>query len=137
MSATDLNWIANYIWGIADDVLRDLYVRGKYRDVILPIADAIKSGTYLLYDGARFTRSSAVLSINIPPRTARSAARSWGGTLRGSAIRLCCGWLLPVARGLRFHSEACRCSPGWSDKVFEFHDRPTVGPAAPNFEAVT
>jgi type I restriction enzyme M protein len=32
-----LNWIANYIWGIADDVLRDLYVRGKYRDVILPI----------------------------------------------------------------------------------------------------
>ena len=26
----DLDWIANYIWGIADDVLRDLYVRGKY-----------------------------------------------------------------------------------------------------------
>ena len=37
MSTTDLNWIANYIWGIADDVLRDLYVRGKYRDVILPM----------------------------------------------------------------------------------------------------
>jgi len=34
----DLDWIANYIWGIADDVLRDLYVRGKYRDVILPMA---------------------------------------------------------------------------------------------------
>ncbi len=33
----DLNWIANYIWVIADDVLRDLYVRGKYRDVILPM----------------------------------------------------------------------------------------------------
>ena len=87
-----LHWIANYIWGIADDVLRDLYVRGKYRDVILPMgsifeelvrrfneenneeagehwtprdavrlmarlvflpaADAIRSGTYLLYDGA-------------------------------------------------------------------------------------
>lgn len=28
--------IVNLIWGIADDVLRDLYVRGKYRDVILP-----------------------------------------------------------------------------------------------------
>ncbi len=26
-----------FIWGIADDVLRDLYVRGKYRDVILPM----------------------------------------------------------------------------------------------------
>ena len=33
----NLGWIANYIWGIADDVLRDLYVRGKYRDVILPM----------------------------------------------------------------------------------------------------
>ncbi|HHX28355.1 MAG TPA: SAM-dependent DNA methyltransferase [Firmicutes bacterium] len=33
----NLNWITNFIWGIADDVLRDLYVRGKYRDVILPM----------------------------------------------------------------------------------------------------
>src|SRR5262250_2423955 len=33
----DFNWIINFIWGIADDVLRDLYVRGKYRDVILPM----------------------------------------------------------------------------------------------------
>ena len=33
----DYAWIANFIWGIADDVLRDLYVRGKYRDVILPM----------------------------------------------------------------------------------------------------
>ncbi len=33
----DLHWVANFIWGIANDVLRDLYVRGKYRDVILPM----------------------------------------------------------------------------------------------------
>jgi type I restriction-modification system DNA methylase subunit len=31
------NAIVNFIWGIADDVLRDVYVRGKYRDVILPM----------------------------------------------------------------------------------------------------
>ncbi len=37
MSNGDLNWITNFIWGIADDVLRDLYTRGKYRDVILPM----------------------------------------------------------------------------------------------------
>jgi type I restriction enzyme M protein len=37
MERTELNWIANFIWGIADDILRDLYVRGKYRDVILPM----------------------------------------------------------------------------------------------------
>ena len=29
--------ISRFIWGIADDVLRDVYVRGKYRDVILPM----------------------------------------------------------------------------------------------------
>ena len=37
MEGSRLNWIASFIWGIADDVLRDLYVRGKYRDVILPM----------------------------------------------------------------------------------------------------
>ncbi|MBX3387416.1 MAG: SAM-dependent DNA methyltransferase [Phycisphaeraceae bacterium] len=37
MESHQLNWIANFIWGIADDVLRDVYVRGKYRDVILPM----------------------------------------------------------------------------------------------------
>ena len=37
MNNGDLDWITNFIWGIADDVLRDLYVRGKYRDVILPM----------------------------------------------------------------------------------------------------
>jgi len=37
MEQSQLNWITGYIWGIADDVLRDLYVRGKYRDVILPM----------------------------------------------------------------------------------------------------
>lgn len=37
MDAHMLNTIANFIWGIADDCLRDVYVRGKYRDVILPM----------------------------------------------------------------------------------------------------
>ncbi len=37
MEQVQLTWITNFIWGIADDVLRDLYVRGKYRDVILPM----------------------------------------------------------------------------------------------------
>ena len=37
MSNGDLGWITNFIWNIADDVLRDLYVLEKYRDVILPM----------------------------------------------------------------------------------------------------
>ena len=31
------NKLISFIWGIADDCLRDVYVRGKYRDVILPM----------------------------------------------------------------------------------------------------
>lgn len=37
MTSAVYNTIVNFIWGIADDVLRDVYVRGKYRDVILPM----------------------------------------------------------------------------------------------------
>lgn len=37
MDSAQHNSIVSFIWGIADDVLRDLYVRGKYRDVILPM----------------------------------------------------------------------------------------------------
>ena len=42
--------IVSFIWNIADDCLRDVYVRGKYRDVILPMTvirrlDAMLEGT--------------------------------------------------------------------------------------------
>ena len=37
MQDSQVNRIPRFIWGIADDVLRDLYVRGKYRDIILPM----------------------------------------------------------------------------------------------------
>lgn len=33
---SQIKWISDFIWNIADDRLRDVYVRGKYRDVILP-----------------------------------------------------------------------------------------------------
>jgi type I restriction enzyme M protein len=36
MNHTQHNQIINFIWSIADDVLRDVYTRGKYRDIILP-----------------------------------------------------------------------------------------------------
>ena len=37
MQDGQLATISNFIWNIADSVLRDLFVRGKYRDVILPM----------------------------------------------------------------------------------------------------
>jgi type I restriction enzyme M protein len=73
MEQPQLNWIANFIWGIADDVLRDLYVRGKYRDVILPMTvlrrlDAVleptKQGVLnrkALLDGAGITNQDPAL----------------------------------------------------------------------------
>ena len=37
MNHTTHNKIVSFIWSIADDCLRDIFVRGKYRDVILPM----------------------------------------------------------------------------------------------------
>jgi type I restriction enzyme M protein len=37
MDQTTRNKIVSFIWGIADDILRDLFKRGKYPDVILPM----------------------------------------------------------------------------------------------------
>ena len=46
---SQIKWISDFIWNIADDRLRDVYVRGKYRDVILPFTvlrrlDAVLDG---------------------------------------------------------------------------------------------
>ena len=37
MDQATSNKIVSYIWGIADEILRDLFKRGKYPDVILPM----------------------------------------------------------------------------------------------------
>lgn len=37
LDARDYTKLVNFIWSIADDCLRDVFVRGKYRDVILPM----------------------------------------------------------------------------------------------------
>lgn len=37
MDLSQHNMIINFIWSIADDCLRDVYVRGKYREHILPM----------------------------------------------------------------------------------------------------
>jgi len=49
---SQIRWISDFIWNIADDRLRDVYVRGKYRDVILPFTvlrrlDAVLESTKL------------------------------------------------------------------------------------------
>ena len=67
------NNIVSFIWGIADDVLRDLFKRGKYPDVILPMCvirrmDAMLEptkqavrDTKKMLDDARITEQRAAL----------------------------------------------------------------------------
>ena len=62
------NKLVSFIWSIADDCLRDIYVRGKYRDVILPMVvlrrldalleptkDAVMEELFFQRDEAGFT----------------------------------------------------------------------------------
>ena len=68
------NKIVSFIWGIADDVLRDLFKRGKYPDVILPMCvirrmDAVLEptkqkvlNTKKMLDDARITEQRAALA---------------------------------------------------------------------------
>ena len=37
MENAQFNQIVNFLWSIPNEILRDIYVRGKYRDVILPM----------------------------------------------------------------------------------------------------
>ncbi len=67
------NKIVSFLWGIADDVLRDLFKRGKYPDVILPMCvirrmDAVLEptkravlDTKKMLDEARITEQRAAL----------------------------------------------------------------------------
>ena len=68
------NKIVSFIWGIADDVLRDLFKRAKYPDVILPMCvlrrmDAVLEptkqavlDTKQMLDDARITEQRAALA---------------------------------------------------------------------------
>lgn len=68
------NKIVSFIWGIAEDVLRDLFKRGKYPDVILPMCvlrrmDAVLEptkqavlDTKQMLDDARITEQRAALA---------------------------------------------------------------------------
>ncbi len=81
---TNLNWLANFLWGIADDVLRDLYVRGKYRDVILPMTvlrrlDAVLEPTKKAVLEMRATLDSAGV-VNQEPALRQAAGQAFFNT---------------------------------------------------------
>ena len=65
MNTASHNKLVSFIWSIADDCLRDVYVRGKYRDVILPMVvlrrlDALLEGAKdEVMEEVRFQREEA------------------------------------------------------------------------------
>ena len=127
MEPTQLVWIANFIWGIADDVLRALYVRGKYRDVLLPMTvlrrlDAVLEPTKRPASSLSPTRSQGVareggrrLTNGYPAETERQAChfptRAAASTRRAAHQAACSGSTRRRAR-----SSGTSCRPGTSTR---------------------
>ena len=64
--------IVSFAWAIADDVLRDLFKRGKYPDVILPMCvirrlDAVLEPTKAQVLDTRRLLDAAQISANTAP----------------------------------------------------------------------
>ena len=58
------NQIVSFIWGIADDVLRDVFVRGKYRDIILPFTVLRRIDALLVDTKEQALQANAFLVAN-------------------------------------------------------------------------
>lgn len=73
------NKIVSFIWSIADDCLRDVFVRGKYRDVILPMFVLRRLDCLLepkkeaVLDEVRFQREDADMA-DLDPHGLREAS---------------------------------------------------------------
>ena len=80
MESTQHNWIAHFMWGIADGVLRDAYVRGKYHGIIRPMT--VSGHEVLPYppmSGTKVIRQKSVTRFHSPVTSPsrRRCARWW------------------------------------------------------------
>ena len=60
------NQIISFIWSIADDVLRDVFVRGKYRDIILPFTVLRRLDALLVPTKDKVLEANEYLIIILP-----------------------------------------------------------------------
>ena len=88
MQDPQISSISNFIWNIADSVLRDHYLRGKYRDVILPMTvirrlDAVLAPTKanVLEERERLERSGVPMAA-IEPRLTQMTGVGFYNTSR-------------------------------------------------------
>jgi type I restriction-modification system DNA methylase subunit len=63
------NKIVSFIWGIADDVLRDLFKRGNYPDKILPMYVIPRMNLAQLRLKTRIYRSASHPTRKSPPKS--------------------------------------------------------------------
>ena len=135
---SQIKWVADFIWNIADDRLRDVYVRGKYRDVILPFTvlrriDAVLEPTKQavlerkrLLDSAKVANQDGALQAaagqafyNVSEFTlAKLKASAAGQRLREDFIAYLDGFSPNVQEILQVQfpqsdSEACGCPYPW------------------------
>ncbi len=69
------NKIVSFIWGIADDVLRDLFKRGKYPDVILPMCVIRRMDAVLEPTSGRYSTQKRCLTGPASPSSVRRYAK--------------------------------------------------------------
>lgn len=73
------NKLVSFIWSIADDCLRDVYVRGKYRDIILPfvvlrrIDSLLEPTKEAVLEEVRFQKEE-LNSVELDPKGLQDAA---------------------------------------------------------------
>lgn len=126
MNHTVHNKLVSFIWSIADDCLRDVYVRGKYRDVILPMTvlrrlDALLEPTKeAVMEEIRFQREDVGLTTLDPAGLQEAAGYVFYNTSEFTLTRLA-----HTATNNRQILEANfqRYLEGFSDNVKEIIDK--------------
>lgn len=65
MEQSQFQPIVNFIWSVADDLLRDVYVKGKYRDVILPMTIIRRIDAVLSLQKIKFLKPTILIKMNL------------------------------------------------------------------------
>ena len=126
MNYTVHNKLVSFIWSIADDCLRDVYVRGKYRDVILPMVvlrrlDALlEESKEAVMEDVRFQREDVGLTMLDPKGLQEASGYVFYNTSEFTLTRLA-----QTATNNRQILEANfqRYLDGFSDNVKEIVDK--------------
>lgn len=122
MTSLAYNQIVSFIWSIADDCLRDIYTRGKYRDVILPMTvirrlDAVLEPTKDAVLAMKKTMDEAKIS-NQTPALCKAAGQAFC-----NASPFCLKDLTSRAKEQQLKADFIAYLDGFSPNVQEILDK--------------